>query len=169
MKRCKMTVLFILLCAMPLSAGRTDAEAETVTGKNGKNLTWKIEDGVLTLSGKGPMKGCGHKKVKWSGDLICTYENKEDWWEDYQEEIKSVVIEEGVTSIAPHAFSSMPNARTITIPSSVKSIGHMAFDGSGFENITIPDSVTSIEENAISGCYRLESVQLPQNIKAIPA
>ncbi len=169
MKRCKWIGLLIMLCVVFLFTNRTEADGKTITGKNGKNLTWKIEDGVLTLSGKGAMKGCGHKKMKWNGDLICSYESKEDWWGDYLYEIKSVVIEEGVTDISSHAFSRLPNAKTITIPSSVKAIGHLAFSGSGFQKIIIPDSVISIEENAISGCYDLESVQLPRNMKVIPA
>ncbi len=162
----KNIVLFIL-CVLFLITCRTEANAKTITGKNGKNLTWKIEDGVLTLSGKGAMKGCGHKKMKW-GEFACYYENKKDWWEDYQYEIKSVVIEEGVTDIAPHAFSHLPNAKTIIIPSSVKAIGHQAFEGSGFQKIVIPDSVTFIEEAAFICCFDLENVQLPKNIKAIP-
>ncbi len=168
LKRCKWIGLLIMLCVVFLFTNRTEADGKTITGKNGKNLTWKIEDGVLTLSGKGGMKGCGHKKMKWHGEFECYYENKEDWWEEYQYEIKSVVIEEGVTNIAPHAFSRLPNAKTITIPSSVKAIGHQAFDGSGFQKIIIPDSVTSIEEAAFICCYDLESVQLPKNIKDIP-
>ncbi len=161
-------VLFSIICLLFLFTSRIEANAKTITGKNGKNLTWKIEDGVLTLSGKGAMKGCGHKKMKWYGEFDCYYENKKDWWEDYQYEIKSVVIEEGVTNIAPHAFSQLPNAKTIIIPSSVKAIGHQAFEGSGFQKIVIPDSVTFIEEAAFICCYDLENVQLPSNMKAIP-
>ena len=168
MKRCKWTGLLVMLCAMLLFACRTEAHAKTVTGKNGKNLTWKIEDGVLTLSGKGDMKGCGHKKMHSDGDLECYYENKEDWWEDYLYEIKSVVIEEGVTSIAPHAFSRLPNAKTISIPESVTSIGHKAFSDSGFQTIAIPDNAKDIEEAAFGYCYDLVSVKLPRNIKNIP-
>ena len=164
----KNIILYFIMCVMFVFSVNTEINAKTVTGKNGKNLTWKIEDGVLTLSGKGAMKGCGHKGIKWNGDLICSYEHKEDWWEDYQYEIISVVIEEGVTDIAPHAFSRLPNAKTITIPSSVKSIGHLAFDSSGFQKIIIPDSVISIENMAFCYCFNLESVQLPKNIKIIP-
>ncbi len=169
MKRCKWIGLLTMLCLVFLFANSTETLAKTVTGKNGKNLTWKIKDGVLTLSGKGGMKGCGHKKMHNDGDLECYYENKEDWWEEYLYEVKSVVIEEGVTSIASHAFSRLPNAKTITIPSSVKAIGHQAFDGSGFQKIIIPDSVTSIEEASFGYCYDLKTVQLPRNIKVIPA
>ena len=164
----KNIILYFIICVMFLFSVNTEINAKTVTGKNGKNLTWKIEDGVLTLSGKGAMKGCGHKGMKTNGDLGCYYENKEDWWEDYLYEVKSVVIEEGVTDIAPHAFSGLSNAKTITIPSSVKAIGHEAFDCSGFEEMIIPDSVTYMEKAAVSGCYDLKSVQLPQNIKDIP-
>ena len=103
-KQHKLVVLITILCVMLLFSIKTEANARTITGKNGKNLTWKIDDGVLTLSGKGAMKGCGHKKMKWHGEFECYYENKEDWWEEYQYEIKSVVIEEGVTNNAPMHF-----------------------------------------------------------------
>ena len=49
----------------------------------------------------------------------------------------------------------------------MKTIGHAAFFGSGFQQITIPDSVTSIGEAAFLGCYSLENVTLSKNMKKI--
>ena len=117
MKRCKSAVLIMIICVMFLACGRMNVNAEIVTGTNGKNITWKVENGVLTISGKGDMLGCGHSdkinwfvRTEWWEELIdCKYENVTEWWNGYyfREDIKHVVIEEGITSIAPHIFSYM--------------------------------------------------------------
>ena len=50
-------------------------------------------------------------------------------WYNYQEKIKKVVIENGVTSIGGYAFNDCISLTSITIPNSVKSIGSYAFEG----------------------------------------
>lgn len=172
MKQCKQTIVMIIMCVMFALWGRMDIHAQTITGTNGQNITWKIENGVLTISGKGPMLDCGHhEKVTWfEGDMACEYENDEEWWGRnilYTDEIKHVVIEEGITSIAPHAFRCMDKTETIVIPSTVTYIGHAAFEASGFRQIVIPDSVTYIGIGAFDDCYDLKNVKLSQNIKDI--
>ncbi|MBP1533639.1 MAG: hypothetical protein IK999_05860 [Ruminococcus sp.] len=60
-----------------------NAEEENPTsGKCGKNLSWKIEDKVLTISGKGEMENFGYYGP----------------WK--KSDIEEVVIEKGVTTAA---------------------------------------------------------------------
>ncbi len=88
------------------------AYADVQRGSCGDNVTYSLdtETGVLTISGTGDM---------YYGPF---YENTN---------IKSVIIESGVTSIGDEAFSG---CRSLT-------------------NVTIPDSVTSIGDDAFYGCY----------------
>ena len=50
--------------------------------------------------------------------------------------------------------------KNTTIPTSVTSIGDMAFGGSGLTTISIPNSVTSIGSSAFSGCSSLTSISV---------
>lgn len=160
-------MLTFLMCVMSAFLCGMEVNAETITGRYGKNITWKLEGSVLTISGKGDMPECGHKKLKlFEGTIACDEEVDDDekWY--YTGDIESIVIEEGVTSIAAHAFFGV-NVKSIRIASSVKTIGHAAFACSNFEQIIIPNSVTSIGEAAFLGCSSLKRVTLSKNLKKI--
>ncbi len=78
-------------------------------GADGDNLKWTLENGVLTISGTGAMAN-------------------EQMWEDYINDITSVVMENGVTSIGGNAFRDCTSLNSVTIPESVASIGDYAFE-----------------------------------------
>ena len=88
----------------------------TASGQCGNNLTWTLDNGVLTISGKGAM---------WSWD------QGSDWGgfseETGHNEITTVVINSGVTSIGRGAFGWLSALTSVSIPASVKTIGLDAF------------------------------------------
>lgn len=114
-------------------------------GANGDNVTWEYDKGVLTIKGTGRMSSS-----YGNGDA--------PWYLDYQTAITSIVIESGVTYIGNYAFYALPNAKTVSIPSTVTEIGERAFTGSGITSVNIPASVTYIYDNAFSGCEALSTV-----------
>ena len=82
--------------------------------------------------------------------------------------VKSVVIENGVTSIGGSAFYGCSSLTSIEIPSSVTSIGDRAFYGcSSLTSIEIPNSVTSIGNSAFYGCSKLTSIEIPEGVTSI--
>ena len=127
------------------------------SGTCGDDLTWTLsDDGVLTISSTGPMN-----------DYESWGDNRAPWYNS-RSAIKSVVIEDGVTSIGNYAFHNCSALTSITIPDSVTSIGQYAFDSCrALTSVTIPDSVTSIGDYAFYECARLASVTIPNGVTSI--
>lgn len=80
---------------------------------------------------------------------------------------KNTTIPNSVTTIGHHAFEGCSGLTSITIPNSVTSIEKFAFFGSGLTSITIPSSVTTMGYAAFSGCKALTSVKIPSSVTTI--
>ncbi|MBE7004584.1 MAG: leucine-rich repeat domain-containing protein, partial [Ruminococcaceae bacterium] len=137
----------LLTLALALSVSAMAASS----GTYGDNLTWTLDDaGKLTISGIGAMEECF---VPWYG---------------LRDSVKTVVIENGVTSIGKQVFYSCESLTSVTIPNSVTSIGSEAFyNCEKLESVTIPNSVKSIGGYAFSFCESLTSVTIPSSVTSI--
>ena len=124
--------------------------ASVKTGFCGDSVQWSLSDGVLTITGSGQMQNFHKGKRPWRGN------------------IKSVIIEEGVTNIGSRAFEYNSWLKEISIPSSVKTIGDSAFVNCvSLKKIVIPNSVTSIGKTCFARCYNLSSISLSSNLQFI--
>ena len=64
-----------------------------------------------------------------------------------------------LNTMVVYCFEGCSGLTSITIPSSVTSLGFCCFDGcSGLTSITIPSSVTSLRASCFEGCLNLETV-----------
>ena len=79
----------------------------------------------------------------------------------------SVVLPDSCKSIPSGMFENMTNLTTVTIPSSVVSVGSRAFANSGVSSISIA-SASKIGISAFEGCTRLQNVQLSPALASIP-
>ena len=113
-------MLLTTVTALPITANAASS------GTCGDNLTWTLDDsGTLTISGTGDM-------------YDYTWSTPSPWYSS-RSSIKTVIIENGVTSIGYRAFYDCSSLTSITIPDSVTSIGDWAFeDCSNLTSITIP-------------------------------
>lgn len=113
-------------------------------GNCGDGVKWSLSrDGVLVISGKGPMKNFGGSRP-WRPDFV-----------------KRALIEEGVTSIGKNTFNGCKNLVDVSISNSVLSIGEEAFRGcENLAYVVIPGSVEEIKKNAFANCKSLGSVEL---------
>lgn len=120
-------------------------------GKDGDNLSWKIEDGVLTISGEGDME-----------DYDYSVYNFPPW---YSLDYSSVVIKAGVESIGSCSFSNNNQITSISIPSSVKAIGRFCFENcTGLIAVSIPEDIESINDYAFMGCTGILEMNVPDDL-----
>ena len=80
--------------------------------------------------------------------------------------LTKIKLPSSLTSIGPIAFSNSA-LTSISIPTNVKTLGFAAFAGSAIKSVTINSKLASISEYAFNGCENLTSVTLPKNIKKI--
>ena len=144
-------------------------------GQNGGNLNWSYNETTktLTISGTGNMSnyyssGTAGGRAPWVNSKI-------------KDEIETVVISEGATSIGEYAFFECTGLKNVTIPSTVKTINEGAFyKCSGLtspepekpndeitDSITIPYGVTSIGDEVFAHCTGLKKVTIPGSVKSI--
>ena len=138
----------LLFSVVPLAAAAAETTVQESVGASSGTTgecTWTLDDnGVLTISGNGEM-----------GVYNYDYNYTHPWGDN----ITSVIINDGVTSIGGSAFSGCTGLTSVTIGDSVTSIGNEAFSGcTGLTSVTIPDSVTSIGDYAFRGCTNKDLV-----------
>ena len=124
---------------------------------DGSGVTWQLTENTddpstytLTIRGSGAMEDylmSGHQP-----------------WRSFRDQITSVVVSPGVTSIGNLAFTRFSKLIHVDIADSVVSIGEQVFsECSSLTNITVPQSVTYIGVNAFDSCTNLSSITLSTN------
>ena len=152
LRKFAVTLAVLLVALLCLTA--TVSAAEIVdSGTCGDNLTWTLDDeGTLTISGTGPM---------------YDFSDYPPWLEL---DVRSVVVESGVTSIGECAFETINDDLSmltqISLPNTLKKIGFRAFAGTNIQEIDIPNSVTEISNYAFQDSA-LTSVTWPKGTKVL--
>jgi hypothetical protein len=89
-------------------------------------------------------------------------------WSAVRDNIRSVIIEDGVTTIGVNAFYTCFNLTFVTISNSIKSIESYAFHLCvSLTSITIPNSVISIGSYTFASCQNLASLTIPGSVTTI--
>ena len=157
-------VAIVILCIFAVFSFTMVSNAEEVTVIG----TWDISkddgtskvtatlysDGRFVISGTGEMKD-------YSGSNNSPYYN-------YKESIKTVEIQNEVTSIGNYAFENCKSLTSIEISSNVTIIGDDAFAYcTNLTSIEIPSSVTSIGSSAFLDCTNLTSIEIPSSVTSV--
>lgn len=142
---------------VPVQLLHTVVNDVVASGICGVNLTWELDsEGTLTISGE-------HDMERYTAE---NYENRP--WQEYHQQIKKIVIEDGVTTIGGYAFYDCRYLTSVIIPKSVTDIGLAAFrDCSSLTNVFLPESLSRTAGGIFSGCTSLISVNIPQGVTCI--
>ena len=120
---------------------------------------WEYDDATRTLT------------VGGTGAMPDFADFNDQPWKDLRDkQIKTVVIETGVTSIGNKAFTNCNVLTSVTLPESgLETIGERAFMGcEKLPSITLPKSVATIGEGAFINCLKLTDVTVPWTDNNIP-
>ena len=132
-----------------------EEETPVIGGTSEDGLTWIYDEatGLLTISGNGPM---------------ANYKSSNTPWDEYVSKMKTVVIEEGVTSVGNYAFYNGTKITTVTLPEGITSIGERSFyDCGSITNLNLPDSITYIGYLAFYNCEDLADIHFPSSLITI--
>ena len=168
---------------LTLESGRYDFSGEeNALGPLNPNVQLVVEPGAkLTGGAAGDGSGVTWQLTKNTDDS-STYTLKisgsgamEDYqtsssrpWNNFRDQITSVVISPGITSIGDCAFTLFSKLIHVDIADSVISIGDRAFSHcSSLTDIKIPQSVTYIGGVVFRECTNLSSITLSNNITSI--
>lgn len=115
------------------------------------NKTWTIDaEGVLTISQ-------GFRRRNRKPDF---YARRED--------IRAIVVEEGVSEIGDGWFGYLNQVRQIALPSTLRRIGKSAFIGcERLTEVHIPEGVELLDESAFQDCSSVRRFHLPASLRSI--
>ena len=127
------------------------------TGQCGENIYYVLYD-----NGKLLLRGTGATYDYTSHDSVF-YQN---------DQIKEIVLSNGITSLGDRLFYHCANAKTVSLPATLTSIGDSAFaqedavinDTAGLTSVTIPQAVTAIQSYAFYHTAIAE-VTVPASVK----
>ncbi len=91
-------------------------------------------------------------------------------WYQYKDQIKSIIVGEGVSTIGSYAFTGLNKVTSVSIPTnSLNTIRMFAFWGcTSLTKISLPESLTVWEVGAFRNCG-LKEVGIPKSLSTIPS
>ena len=117
-------LITVLICLGILFSVKTfakdSAADDSLSGSLGKNITWTLEgssDSGYTI------------RISGSGDTPDYDYNSDIPWYSHINEIKSVIVEDGITGLGKSSFYKSTSIQSVKLADSVRSIGEMCFFG----------------------------------------
>lgn len=151
-----LSIILVAVMLCPLMNVYAAASGET-SGKCGDNVEWSYADGVITISGNGDMYD------------YPVYDNPNSSqcmpWYYLQDKIKSVVVNEGVTSVGSSSFWGVTSLTDLKLPTTLDYMGFAAFAFcTGLTDINVPSGI--IGEAAFINCTNLKNVTIGAGVTA---
>lgn len=144
-----------IMCALCFSLNAENYSGICGGEGDGSNITWSFDTdtGLLKFEGTGKMANYGPDGAFPS-----------PWYFDYTNNIRSVEIGEGITSIGSCAFYKCVNLASAVIPEGVTTLGDSAFSCCpSLKEIYIPSTVEKIGTRTFSWFVGLEKITVSEN------
>ena len=159
--RAAITLLVLLITASTAWAQGIVASGNCGASGHESDVTWELTgtEGNYTLT---------ISKVGTTG-AMANYESfySDQPWRSYRDYIKTIVINDGVTSIGSYNFCGC-DATSVTIPQSVTAIGREAFYYCIYlSTCVIPNNVKTIGSFAFEDCRSLTTVSIPSGVTSV--
>ena len=146
--------LFFVFFTSMISFGVSEALAES--GDDG-NIHWDLTDSVLTIT----------KKEGSQSGVMPDYAYNAAPWYTSRDSIRSIVVDNSVTSIGNNAFRDTSKLENISISEGITSIGQWAFSGSSLPSINLPSTLNNIASSAFMNAKQLDNVTIPSGVTKI--
>ena len=172
----------LLLCAMPLP--ELSVRAEKLTGQCGDDITFTLEDGVLTLTGTGEtdnyiteyIPDSSYDEPYYNPDYGFIYDP-----DSYDQVEKPIIPDEETPeqreerhsesqyclySTAPWS-AELDSIHTIRIGEGITSLGSALFTHCSVKTVELPESLTEIGKEAFECCFELEEITIPDSVTTL--
>ena len=117
-------------------------------------VNWGISGGKLFVSG--------------TGATPSLYGRENDAWMPSREEIREIIIQDGITGIGFGAFMQCPNLERVTFADGITEIAGGAFYGcSLLDNVVLPQNLKTLGRNAFTDCTGLQRIFIPETVETI--
>ncbi len=137
----KLTTVLLALVLLMAFAVPAMAEETATSGQCGDNMFWSLDEttGTLTISGTGDMYTVVDG-LEWEDEILW----RPEWWNN--DNIKHIVIEEGVERLTNFAFRHNFYVESIQLPSTLKELPDLGVFASRevIAQLIIPEGITSI-------------------------
>lgn len=141
-------VVILILSIVPINAFASDK-----TGYLSETISWNFNDNTKTLT------------ISGAGEIPVIKENDKIPWFNYKDDIKKVIISEGITSVCETVWG-LTNVVSLSLPKTLTKILSGSFDYyKSLETINIPKKVTSIVR-AFDGCDNLKHFTIDGKMNA---
>ena len=128
------------------------AYAQTESGKCGKNATYELKDGILTIQGTGAITSC-----PWRPSI-----------EAEDNRVKKIIIVEGITGVKGiNPFIRETELKEVQMPSTMTDTLPTFYDCQKLEKANLPEGIKAVSENAFRNCKSLKEIIIPDSVKKI--
>ena len=146
--RLSCTALFTMMCMS------VNAQGGNCGYPNLGDVTWELDGNDLVFSGTGAIK-------TYSTENPTAYP-----WYEYADNVQQIIIGEGITNIPDWAFAMYANCMSISLPSTLKSIGNSAVEECALWNVYLPEGLETIGNYAFMDNV-FSSICIPSTVTAI--